>query len=102
MDDAEFLTKQADDDKLSVAKTRMDMRQFMGTLGGRRLAWQLLGSFGLFRTSYSPEPGAMAFAEGRRSAGLELLALIDQHCPEQYEQMRRENLAPIEEEGNAP
>ena len=57
---------------------------------GRRYLWDKLASHCVFSSTYSADPGAMAFNEGRRSAGLELLAEITKWAPDQFIQMMRE------------
>lgn len=63
----------------------------VGTAPGRRVAWRLLESAGVFRLSYAGNPHETAFREGRRSIGLELLALIVNHMPHSYAAMLSEN-----------
>lgn len=88
--DEEELAKQKKAEQLATVQMRDDVRKLMGTVPGRRVVWYLLEQFGIFRTSYSSEALAMAFSEGRRSAGLELMALVCTFCPEQYDKMARE------------
>lgn len=90
MDDQQALEDQARADKLAGVQMKADVRNLMGTAAGRRVVWYLLEQFGIFRTSYSSEALAMAFSEGRRSAGLEVMALVCTFCPEQYDKMARE------------
>lgn len=90
MDDQKALDEQARADKLASLQMKTDVRNLMGTAAGRRVVWYLLEQFGIFRTSYSSEALAMAFSEGRRSAGLEVMALVCAFCPEQYDKMARE------------
>jgi len=63
----------------------------MGTAPGRRVAWRVLESAGIFRMSHTGNPYETAFREGRRSVGLELLALIVNHMPHSYAAMISEN-----------
>lgn len=55
-------------------------------------AWMLdrLESASVFATTFNPDALQMAFAEGNRNQGLQLLNDIMQHCPEQYVLMMRE------------
>lgn len=63
---------------------------------GRRIVWRALERAGVFRTSYSSDALAMAFAEGARNEGLRLLAAV-QHLPE-YSLMAPENTTPAQAE----
>lgn len=65
-------------------------RWLMTDRRGRRVVWRLLGEAGVFRTSMASTPALTAFNEGRRSAGLALLADISRLCPERYAEMQRE------------
>lgn len=67
-----------------------DLRWLMSDKRGRRIAWRLLGESGVYQTSFNSEPLHMAFKEGRRSRGLDLIAAIDQHCPERFSEMQKE------------
>jgi hypothetical protein len=71
-----------------------DMRWLMASERGRRLVWQWLGEAGLFRSSYSNDPVAMAFREGERNRALVLQAQVMKHAPEQFIRMLAEAQAP--------
>lgn len=67
---------------------------------GRHFVWRLLDRTGVFRSTFSPEATAMAFAEGNRNVGLYTLNLIHAHCPELYATMVAENAGPIADDVN--
>ncbi len=57
---------------------------------GRRWIKELLVACHCFQTSFSKNALEMAFAEGQRNIGLQLLADITASCPEQYVVMLQE------------
>lgn len=90
MTDEEIQMAQRKAEMLASDQLKNDVRAVMATYEGRRLAWYLLNQFGIYRISYSHEALAMAFNEGRRSAGLQLMDMLTTHCPEQYAKMTAE------------
>jgi hypothetical protein len=56
----------------------------MGTIAGREWMCALLERCHVFASSFSDNAGAMAFAEGERNIGLQLLNGIMAACPAQY------------------
>lgn len=91
LDEQELLRERARAATLAANQLRDDLRNMMATQFGRRLVWDLLSRAGVYLSSYSESDKAMAYREGRRSLGLEYLGLLSAHCPEQYDQMNREN-----------
>lgn len=83
------------------------LRGLLGSVDGRRWIWNQLGKMNVFSQTvdFSPAGHAvMAYAEGRRSLGLELLADVTRLAPEAYVLMTRENSAvelEIEENGRS-
>ena len=69
---------------------RQGLTHLMGTRSGRGLAWYLLSQFGIFHEGFSDNALQLARAAGRRSAGLQLLQLIDTYAPGQYAKMTAE------------
>ena len=67
-----------------------DLKWLMGSKRGRRIVWSHLDRAGVFRLSFNTNSMQMAFNEGQRNAGLQLLAQINTHCPEQYQAMIQE------------
>jgi hypothetical protein len=74
-----------------AAQTEIDdLLWLMSDARGRRLVWRLLTRSGIYRTSFSTDALAMAFAEGRRNEGLVLLDEIVRHCPKRFSEMQTE------------
>jgi len=69
-----------------------DIRWLMTSRRGRRIAWRLLDSAGVFRSSFNTNAMAMSFAEGNRNYGLRILSTIHTQCPELYPTMMKEQL----------
>jgi hypothetical protein len=67
-----------------------DLRAIMSTKPGRRTMWRLLEKAGVYRLSFSPHDGFTEFNEGKRSLGLEYLALLDEHCLAELQLMQKE------------
>lgn len=63
----------------------------MRTPEGRRVAWHILSAAGVFRLSFTGDSAQTFFREGRRSIGLELMALLTTYHPHGYQQMITEN-----------
>lgn len=74
-----------------AAKTEGDdFMWLMSSKRGRRIVWRLLERAKIFGTSFSPDAMQMAFSEGGRNAGLQLVAQIFELCPERYAEMAKE------------
>jgi hypothetical protein len=67
------------------------IRDVMSSVPGREFIYELLYSAKIFNTTFNPDFGVMAFNEGRRSVGLQILSQVQAHVPQQYELMMREN-----------
>ncbi len=67
-----------------------DTRRLMSTKWGRRIVWRLLEQSGVFRLSFDTNAISMAFNEGNRNLGNQLLAEITSLCPERYLEMLKE------------
>lgn len=91
LDEQESLRERAREATLAANQLRDDLRNMMATQFGRRLMWGILADAGIYRSSFSESGKAMAYREGQRSLGLKYLTLLSLHCPEQYDQMTREN-----------
>lgn len=76
--------------KLSRDNELADIKWLMTSKRGRRIIWRQLDAAGIFRTSFSTNAMAMAFAEGNRNYGLKLLGIIHTVSPELYPVMVRE------------
>ena len=64
-----------------------DFRWLMADPRGRRLVWHWLAAARIYESSMGPSPEATAFKEGRRNAGLVLLADVNRICPADYATM---------------
>lgn len=69
-----------------------DFKWLMNDARGRRIVWRQLSAAGVFNSSFNPEAMQMAFNEGRRNSGLELLAQVHSLCPDLYTTMMKESL----------
>lgn len=83
--------KQADSDRVVRDQERDDLSWLMSSAKGRRIVWRLLEQAGVFRSSFSTNALAMAYAEGHRNTGLRTLDLIHRVCPQLYQVMVKEN-----------
>jgi hypothetical protein len=84
-------------DKAQAAKTsrdtdEADFKWLMSSKRGRRIVWRLLDRAGVFRTSFSTNAMAMAFAEGQKNEGIRITGQIHSLCPELYPVMTKEAL----------
>lgn len=68
-----------------------DMQWLMANPAGRRLVWGWLEDAGVYRQTFSPNALEMAFAEGKRYRGNELLTEVLAYASEHYLQMTREH-----------
>ena len=78
-----------------------DIKWLMGKKRGRRIIWRLLEGAGVFRLSFNATAMQMAFNEGNRNYGLNLLNTIHISCHELYPVMIRENYGNADD-GRAP
>lgn len=69
-----------------------DLESVLSIAPGRRLLWSLIERSGAFGASYSPDTHEMAYTEGRRSTGLELLLRIQQRTPNRWLEMLSETM----------
>jgi hypothetical protein len=85
------IRRQSDEKRQLAAKQQKeDFLWLMRDPRGRRLVWKQLSDAGVFLPSFSTDALTMAFNEGRRNAGLQLLAQVHAHCPELYATMTKE------------
>lgn len=63
-----------------------DFKWLMSDRRGRRFVWRLLEETGLFQSSFTGNSETF-FREGQRNVGLRLMAMINEHCPDRYNQM---------------
>ena len=76
--------------RLADDTAKEDWKWLMKTKRGRRIVWRLLEEAGVFRLSFSTNAMAMAFAEGNKNAGLQILAQVQKHSPDLYTTMVKE------------
>jgi hypothetical protein len=62
----------------------------METQSGRSFIWQRLETSHVFESTFTSDPLLMAFNEGQRVKGVELLTQLMKYCPDQYVLMARE------------
>jgi hypothetical protein len=89
-DQAEAADSKALRDRMAAEREAADIRWLMESEQGRRIVWRLLNQSGVFRSSFSSDALAMAFAEGNRNTGLQLMAQVHELCPDMYPEMVRE------------
>lgn len=65
-----------------TAREALDVQWLVAADPGRRLVRWLVDRSGVLRSSFDATAMVMAHNEGRRSLGIELLRLIQRHCPE--------------------
>lgn len=85
--------RQQDDKKaLKLARDieKADIKWLMKVRQGRRIVHRLLDRAGVFRSSFSTNALQMAYAEGLRKQGLDLLQMLNAYCPEQFSEMMKE------------
>jgi hypothetical protein len=76
---------------LSEKVERDDMIWMMRTRQGRRCIYRLLERAGIWRLSFSTNGMQMAFNEGNRNVGLQLMAKLADWCDETYSLMLKEH-----------
>ena len=81
-----------DEERARAAQKReaADLRWLMGQRQGRRAVWRLLAMARLDNLSFDTNAMQMAFKEGKRSVGLELLSKLMEVCPELFLVMQKE------------
>lgn len=82
--EAERASREADRERGQV------LTGVMSTTQGREWLWSRLESTHIFASTYNDSPTRMAYLEGQRTAGLDLLADIMHWCPDLFIQAMRE------------
>lgn len=67
------------------------LQQFLSDPAGRMWMWDLLSQCGVFHVSFSSDALIMAFKEGHRDIGNQLIGEINRIGPEFYMKMQMEN-----------
>lgn len=80
----------AEEERRQFEVEQNDLRWVMNTKQGRRFMHRRLSKAGIWLQSFNTNNAVMAFNEGRRSSGLELLTEIMEACPERYADMLAE------------
>lgn len=88
--DEQILTAEEHASKLAAERIRRGVLYMMGNRAGRGLVWHLLSQYGVFHEGFSENPQVLARASGRRSAGLQIMQLIDAYAPDKYARMVEE------------
>ena len=68
-----------------------DIKWLMGSRRGRRIVWRLLDRTGVYRLSFDTNALQMAFREGNRNFGNQILSMSNLVCPEHYVTMLKEH-----------
>jgi hypothetical protein len=76
--------------ELDAQAERDELLWVMSDAKGRRFMWRRLADAGIYRTTFTGDALTSAFKEGERNAGIRLMTLILQHCPERLSQMQKE------------
>ena len=79
-------------DRLAEERENDDKAWLMSGNTGRRIMYRLLERHGIWHSSYQPGIDAMqmAFNEGRRALGLQLLEKVMEVAPKRYDSMLKE------------
>lgn len=83
----------ADAKERAVIRARIevdDLKWVMSNKRGRRVIHGVLERAGVWRLSFHTNALTMAFNEGARNEGLAMLAKLNEHCPELYTLMLKE------------
>jgi hypothetical protein len=91
--DEEQVAKVARTAKQKDKQADADLKWVMSDARGRRFVWALMARSGIYRNSYLAGQGqgeAVAFYEGERNIGLELLARVAKVTPKAYQTMTQE------------
>lgn len=76
--------------QLDAEAERDELLWLMDNAKGRRFIWRRLSEAGIYRVTFTGDALTSAFNEGQRNAGIRLMNLILQHCPERLSQMQKE------------
>jgi hypothetical protein len=67
-----------------------DVKWLMSSRRGRRMMWRFMKLSRVFQLSFNTNAMQMAFNEGNRNLGLQLLDEVMTLCPDQFPVMQRE------------
>lgn len=68
-----------------------DLKWLMSNRRGRRIVYGIVEQAGVFRLSFHTNALQMAFNEGGRNGGLNMVAKLNEHCPDLYALMLKEH-----------
>jgi hypothetical protein len=87
------LDKREAEERRRIARAReiADLKWLMRSPRGRRLMWRFMTMSRTFQLSFSPNAMQMAFNEGNRNLGLQLLDEVMTLCPELFPVMQKEH-----------
>ena len=77
-------------ERIARENEEADIKWLMSSKRGRRIVWRLMDRAGVFRSSFNTNSMSMAFAEGNRNYGLQILGIIQTQCPELYPVMMKD------------
>lgn len=80
-------------DKEALKREVKEFKDLMATAAGRRFVYGLLAKAGVYRQAFTTNGALTNFNEGRRSVGLEYLAMINDHCLNEFVLMLQEHNA---------
>jgi len=89
--DANHVAQRQKSKKTRDLQTKTALRTLLSDPAGRMWMWDLLARCGVFHLSFSSDALRMAFNEGRRDIGNQLLGDINRISPEFYMKMQMEN-----------
>lgn len=79
-----------------------DLKWLMSSKRGRRIVWRLLSLSGVFQPVFHPTAMVMAYQEGKRNYGLQILAEVNKHCSDLYPTMTKESTHDGHPDGASP
>lgn len=85
------LKEQATQEAIARRQADEDLVWLMNDQRGRRFLWRQMAKANVFSPVFNPDAMVMAWNEGRRNEGLQLLTEINRLCPELYPVMAAEN-----------
>lgn len=89
-DDPEGIKTAKQQAKLDLNQFKADTKELMALPAFRRWCWRLLEWTHVFRTSFTGNSQTF-FNEGERNVGLRVFGAIQEHAPESYALMAKEN-----------
>lgn len=88
--DIEQVKESGRKEKFNRERELDDLRFILSSQQGRRFYWRLLEKTGIFKVSFTGNPGWTEFNEGRREVGLWALGEMNEACPEAWLEILKE------------